>query len=111
METEESDDLADDDDVTDHRARATTMLDQIARQTKQALVEAGIDTPVFLIVPTSGSAIVTFGTIADPPDDQWSRVSDVVASVVRDLIGLDRVQCREVQCATTQDQECCDAAR
>jgi hypothetical protein len=100
MDANDDDDPTDDDDVMTHRARAKGMLDQIAEQARIALAEQGFDTPVFFIVP-SGEAIVTFGTIIDPPDDQWKRVSDVVVSVVRQLVGLDRTRCREVVCATT----------
>ena len=48
MDTEELDDLIEDgDDVMDYRARAKTELDRIARQTKNALAEHGIDLTVF----------------------------------------------------------------
>jgi hypothetical protein len=94
----------DDSSVTAHRARVQSKLDQITQQVKAALDQAGVDIPVFFIVPTSGDAIVTFGTIIDPPDHQWKRVSEVVVSVVRQSVGLDQVRCREVICATTSDQ-------
>jgi hypothetical protein len=42
METPGPDDLADDDAVIAHRARAKAELGQIARQAKQALADAGI---------------------------------------------------------------------
>ena len=44
MDTQELDDLNEDgDEVTDYRARAKTELGQIARQTKHALAEHGLD--------------------------------------------------------------------
>ena len=43
MEYPESDDLTDDAEVVAHRAQAAAKLDQIVRQTKQALIDAGID--------------------------------------------------------------------
>ena len=67
MDTEELDDLIEDgDDVMDYRARAKTELDRIARQTKNALAEHGIDLTVFFMVQSSGP-LLTFGTMSDPP--------------------------------------------
>lgn len=95
------DDLTDDDAVIAHRARAKAELDQIAQHVRQALTEQGIDVPVFFIMPRSGDSVLTFGTITDPPDDEWSRIGEIVSSIVRQVVGLDRVRCREVMCATT----------
>jgi hypothetical protein len=58
---------------------------------------------VFLTIPTTGDAICTFGTAIDPTDEVWARVSDIVCSIIRKAIGLDRAQCRELACATTAD--------
>ena len=98
---DERDDLTDDDEVTAHRARAKDLLNEIARQAKRALHDAGIDLDLFFMIPNSGDAIITYGTPGDPPDDEWNRVREVVSSVVRQAVGLDRVRCREVVCATT----------
>ena len=73
MQTQAIDDPALDDDVTAHRERAKDLLNEIARQTKQALTEQGIDTSVFFLIPHTGDAIVTFGTTLDPDDALWSR--------------------------------------
>jgi hypothetical protein len=104
MQTQALDDPALDDDVTAHRERAKDLLNEIARQTKQALTEQGIDTSVFFLIPHTGDAIVTFGTTLDPDDALWRQVSEVVSGVVRLLVGLDHTRCREVVCATTCDQ-------
>jgi hypothetical protein len=72
METPGPDDLADDDAVIAHRARAKAELGQIARQAKQALADAGID---------------TFGTITDPPDDEWEQVGEIVSAIVGQTVG------------------------
>jgi hypothetical protein len=93
-------DAAEGDEAT-YRSRAAAELDQIARQTKQTLVEADIDIDVFFLIPSSGNSVLIFGTPGDPDDDLWSRVSDVVGSVLRNLIGLDRVRCRQLMCAAT----------
>jgi hypothetical protein len=93
---DELDDLTDDERVADHRARAAAELDQITQQVKLALIERGIDMPVFFIIPHSGDAIVTFGTITDPPDDEWNHLSEIVTAIVRQSVGLDRTRCRHV---------------
>jgi hypothetical protein len=59
---------------------------------------------VFVMIPNTGDAIATFGTIIDPPDEVWSRVGEIVCSILRKAVGLDRVRCRELACATTADQ-------
>ena len=106
MDTQELDDLNEDgDEVTACRARARTELDQIARQTKQALAEQGLDITVFFLVPNSGEAVLLYGTPADPDDLIWERVSNIVSAVVREVVGLDGGRCRPVMCSTTTDAE------
>lgn len=97
---DEHDDLTDD-DVVVHRAQAAAKLDQIAQETKQALIDADIDLGIFFVIPSSGHSIITFGTVSDPPDELWGQVSAVVSTIVRQAVGLDRVRCREVMCAAT----------
>lgn len=62
-----------------------------------------LDEPLVFLIPGSGDAIATFGTTADPPDEQWSRVTEVVSSIVRQSVGLTHTRCREVACASTTD--------
>lgn len=100
---DEHDDLTDEDDVTAHRAKATAELDQIVEQVREALTEQGIDTPLFFLIPNSGDAVIAFGTPGDPDDHLWGRVGEIVSSVVRQTVGLDRVRCRPLTCATTTD--------
>jgi hypothetical protein len=92
------------DDEVDYRERAAAEIDQIARLTKQALIDADIDLGIFFVIPSSGPVILTFGTITDPPDDQWHRAGEIVGSIVAQSIGLIRVRRREVTCVTTRDQ-------
>jgi hypothetical protein len=93
----------DDDDVTTYRARARNLLDQIAGRSRDMLAEHGIETQVFFLIPNSGNNILTYGTPDDPPDEEWRRVAQIVSSVVQQAVGLDRTQCQEVTCATTED--------
>jgi len=98
---DERDDLTDDDDVTRCRARARNLLTEITRQVRQALDDAGISLDVFVMIPSSGNAIATFGTAADPADEVWDRASKIIASIVGESVGLTRTRCREVACAST----------
>ena len=41
------------------------------------------------------------GTTADPPDEQWSRVSEIVLAIVCQSAGLTHTRCRAVACAST----------
>ena len=99
---DERDDL--DDDVV-ARERAKVELVQIVQQAKRALQEGGIDLDLFFLVPNSGSSILAFGTTGDPDDDLWARVGEIVSSIVRQTVGLDRTRCRQVICATTHDHQ------
>jgi hypothetical protein len=85
MESEEF--IEDDEGVTAYRARARNLLPQVTQDVKRALDEASIEMDVFVVVPTSGDAIATFGTVTDPPDEVWATVCDIVCSVVRKAQG------------------------
>ena len=99
----EHDDLTDDSNEANYRERATALIDRIAQQAKQALSNAGIDIDLFFTVPSSGDAILTFGTPADPANDVWDKVRAVVSSVVRDSVGIERTRCRDIVCASTHN--------
>jgi hypothetical protein len=93
--------IENDDGVRAYRARARNLLPQITQDVKQALDEASIEMGVFITIPATGDAVATFGTLADPPDEVWARVSEIVCSIVRRSVGLTRTRCREVVCAST----------
>ena len=101
METEEW--LEDEEGVAAQRGRARNLLPQITQQVKQALHEASIDIDVFLMIPTTGDAIATFGTLTDPPDEPWNSVGEIVCAVLGKTVGLKRARCRGLACATTAD--------
>ena len=101
METDEW--IEDDEGVAAQRARARNLLPQITQQVKQALQEASIEIDVFLMVPATGDAIATFGTLADPRDELWSSVGEIVCAVLGKTVGLKRARRRELVCAATAD--------
>jgi hypothetical protein len=108
-----ADDAAMPDEATDdapaYRERATSRLQDIAQQTRQALADAGIDLPIFFTIPSSGHSILTFGTVSDPDDSEWQTIGAIVSEVVRRSIGLDRSRCRSLPCAGTHDKGSHDA--
>jgi hypothetical protein len=101
METEEW--MEDEEGVAAQRARARNLLPQITQQVKQALHEASIEIDVFLMIPTTGDAIATFGTLTDPPGELWNSVGEIVCAVLGKTVGLKRARCRGLACATTAD--------
>lgn len=90
------------DDVPAYRKRAAELLDEIAHHTRHRLADAGIEMDVFFMIPSHGHSILLFGTVADPSDDLWDTVSEIVSLVVQQSVGLDRMRCRALACATTQ---------
>jgi hypothetical protein len=96
--------IEDDGGVAARRARARNLLPQITQEVKQSLKDAGIEMDVFLMIPRTGDAVATFGTVIDPPDEVWARVGEIVCSVLRKTVGLGPARCRELACATTADQ-------
>src|SRR6478609_8944046 len=100
VETEQFDNTG----VAAHRDRARAMLGEITQEVRRALREADIGVDVFFVVPTSGDAVCTFGSVIDPSEEEWATASETVCSVVRNAVGLTGVWCRELTCATTADQ-------
>lgn len=85
----------------DKREISGEMLTQIAETSKRALSSEGILIDLFFLVPTGGSAILTFGTTAD--DDVvsnalWQRVIDLVSAVVRNCLKIERIRTNEIAC-------------
>ena len=101
MEIQALDNLADDDDAMTYSERAKAMLNRIAAQAKQALsTPREVELDLFFVTPSRHS-VVTFGTMSDPSEQLWEEVSAVVSSIVQQVVGLDRVRCREAMCAAT----------
>jgi hypothetical protein len=110
METQQlNDELSDDDRVTAYRTHLKGKLDAIAAEAKQRLADVDLDIPLFFVLPNSGSSIVNFGTVRDPDDETWQRTREIVAAIIEASVGIPRVRCREMHCATTDDQAQQDA--
>lgn len=100
MTIQELDDPTDNDNVTTCRVRARDQLTEITRQVRQALDDAGISLDVFVMIPTGGDAITTFGAAGDPPVESCIRDR---LGIVGELVALARTRCREVACASTAE--------
>jgi hypothetical protein len=100
---DQQDDLIDENDETPCRERAAARLDRIADLTKSALANARIDIEVFFLVPRSGNAntILIVGTPGDPTEELWRTVTEVVSSVIRNVLGIERTRFRGLVCAST----------
>src|ERR1700760_2970925 len=86
--------------VVAQRTLVGAELDQIALRVKEALIDANIDLELFFMVPSSGDAILTFGTMSDPDDELWDRVGLAIVSVLQEAVGLECTRSRPVLCAT-----------
>jgi hypothetical protein len=91
------------DRATELRQRATQALPQIAELSNEALRQAGIEFEVFFVVPRSGDAILTFGTLADPTDKVWEAVSNIISPIVQDSIDASGLRSHELLCSRTHN--------
>jgi hypothetical protein len=65
----------DDDDVPAYLGRTTSLLDDIAQQTKQALADSGIGINILFVVPRTADATLMFGTPTNPDDEEPTNAS------------------------------------
>jgi hypothetical protein len=74
-------------------------LNEITAELNSALITAGIACPVYICVPSSGDAFVTFATPLDPSDDEWNRVSQIACQIVSEKTGITCLRSRGLVCA------------
>jgi hypothetical protein len=74
-------------------------LSKITAELNSALVAAGLAYPIYLCVPTTGDALLTFASPLDPNDDEWDRVTQIVREIVGKEIGSTRLTARALCCA------------
>jgi hypothetical protein len=74
-------------------------LNEITTELNSALVQARLAYPVYLCVPTTGDAIVTFACPLDPDDDEWTRITEIVREIAGKKIGTTKLQTRSLACA------------
>jgi hypothetical protein len=99
-------------DDADHKAQATerrdaqrdrlsVSIDQIAAEVTTVLCDESLRIPIFFAIPSSGSALLTFATTADPTDQTWERVSKIVCQIVGNTIGVTGLIGRPLTSAAT----------
>jgi len=81
------------------RDRLRMSIDVIAAEVTAALRDADLTTPVFLTVPSSGSALLTFATPDNPADDTWELVSKIICGIAGNAIGVTGLIGRSLVCA------------
>jgi hypothetical protein len=90
-------------DITDETAyceQATLLLDEFAQRARAVLRDAGIGIDlIFVVPPTTGDVILTFGAAAELYSEEWKAIRAAVSSLVRRSVGLEPAQCRDVVCA------------
>ena len=74
-------------------------LDDIAVQVGTALRETGLDFPVYLTVPGSGTSLVTLACALDPSDEQWTQAMEIVCHIIGQRLGDIRLRGRSIPCA------------
>ena len=104
MNTTENEKLSPDDGLEAHREVIGRSLDGITVEMETALRDASLDVPVFLVVPSSGSSIITFATPLDPSEEDWDRASAIVCRVVGEKLGGIKLGCRPLQCSVANSK-------
>ena len=105
-QSEIQDDQTVEDETEDQRPSAQrellrVSLDDIATEIRKALNDAALPIPVFLVIPSDGPALLMYGTLLDPTDEDWSRATEIVCSIVGNVVGINGLQGRELTCAAS----------
>ena len=92
-------DMSTDDKTEARREIIRQSLDEIAVEVSHGLRDADIGYPVYLVVPSSGNAIVSMVTPANPSDPDWCRVGDIIREIISER--LDGMGLRSVELPCT----------
>jgi len=92
-------DISMDDKTEARREIIRQSLNEIAVEVSHGLRDADIGYPVYLVVPSSGNAIVSMVTPANPSDPDWCRVGDIIREIVSER--LDGMGLRSVELPCT----------
>ena len=82
-----------------HRETIRKSLNEIASKVHTALVEAGLAYPVYISVPTSGTAYATFACPVDPTDSEWDQMNAIVMAEIGKWIGVKSLTSHPLSCA------------
>jgi len=91
-------DLSANEEPEGQRAIIRLALGEIAADLGVQLQAANLNYKVFLTVPNSGKSIATVATPADPTDEDWSHVSEIVCHLIGKRLGGMKFQGRTLPC-------------
>lgn len=91
--------MADDAGPDELRKALKEQLPAVVMEIEVALAAANLNYPVFLVIPSSGQAIVSVGTPLDPDDIDWNRIDAIVREVIGEKLGLNELSSVELSCA------------
>jgi hypothetical protein len=88
------------DDHTDARREIIRYsLNEITTDLETELRKTGLHYPVYLIAPNSGNVFATIATPVDPPDEDWSRMVEILCRIMGKRLGGIRLCSRPLLCA------------
>ena len=74
-------------------------LNELAADIGTAMLDAHLNFPVFLAVPTSGESLATMACPLDPSDSDWSQATAIVCRIIGARLGDVRLRGRPLPCA------------
>jgi hypothetical protein len=82
-------------DFNPDREMIRQSLDTISADIGMAMRDAGLGAiPTFVVVPNSGTALVTVMTPLDPSEAEWDRVMEIACQVIQAKLGTERLHTR-----------------
>jgi hypothetical protein len=92
-----------DDGIEADRETIRKSLNEIVQELQIRMREAGLSDPVFLTVPSSGQALMTMATPADPSLEDWHRITKIICIAVSDRLDGIRLRSRTLPCAMANE--------
>jgi hypothetical protein len=80
------------------REKLRAILPEIATEVAAAMRAAGLDFPIWLSVPNSGTAIATLATPLDPTGVDWENACRIARAIVETHSGRQDLAMHELSC-------------
>src|SRR5690349_10464583 len=91
-------------DLQAERSLVRQSIEEILSEIEQAMRDAGLHYPIALAVPSSGDAIMTILTTDNPPDQDWSQITDMACGTLSRRLRDIRLHSRRLPCAITKTE-------
>jgi hypothetical protein len=79
-------------------------LDAISADIGMAMRDAGLGAiPTYIVVPNSGTALVTVMTPLDPTEADWDHVMEIACEAIRAKLGTERLHTRDMAWTMAND--------